>query len=114
MHTTRLTLAIALMAAMLATVGCSGFAKLTPQNKLLVTCDDALTQYEMLYSQSIAITSDVTVSHDARKYVITVINPKLNKAKGLIIRYCQSATGDSSQVTAALAEVVNLFIRVPK
>jgi hypothetical protein len=72
-----------------------------------------MTQYEALHTQSLRITSDPNVAQETKTYVITTINPKLNRAHGIIVDYCTYATTGQApspdQITAALTEVIALF-----
>jgi hypothetical protein len=105
---------IAATIALLFLMGCAGFGKLSTADKLKVVCDDTLTQYEALYAKSLAITSDPETSETTKKYVITKINPQLNKVKPMILQYCEGTLASKDQIVVILGNVITLFTGVPK
>ena len=104
---------IALTVVMLLLIGCAGWQKLTTPEKARVTCEDAMSQYEALYKQSVALTADVSVKNKDKMFIATKINPKLNKLKPLIVFYCEAAVKGTKpsddEIIAAISGIVNLF-----
>ena len=94
-------------------VGCAGWQKLTVQEKARVTCEDAMSQYEALYKQSVSLTADVSVKNKDKIFIVTKINPKLNKLKPLIVTYCEAAVRGTKpsddEIIAAISNIVTLF-----
>lgn len=93
--------------------GCAGWQKLTGPEKARVTCEDAMSQYEALYNQSIRLTSDVNVTNKDKLFIVTKINPKLNKLKPLIVAYCEAAVRgtkpSSDEIVSAISMICTLF-----
>jgi hypothetical protein len=93
---------------------CAGFNKLSNTDKLKVVCDDTLTQYEQLYSKSLAITQNPNTTTETRKYVITQINPLLNQVKPMILQYCEGTLASKDQIIVIIGNIITLYGGVPK
>jgi len=102
-----------LILCFLLMAGCAGWQKLTVQEKARVTCEDAMSQYEALYKQSVSLTADVSVKNKDKMFIVTKINPKLNKLKPLIVTYCEAAVRGTKpsedEIIAAISNIVTLF-----
>jgi len=86
---------------------------MTPQERGLTFCDDAMSQYEQLHAQSILITSDKATSDETRKFIIEQVNPKLNRLQQVIITYCTAAVkgtpGNPAEITSLITGIITLF-----
>lgn len=104
--------AVLLLAGLLA--GCAGLANMTPQERALTFCDDFITQYEAMHAESLRLLASEQVSTERKKYIATVINPRLNRLKPVISDYCRMAikggTPDSAAITAIISDISALFM----
>jgi hypothetical protein len=107
---------VILTTLMLLLVGCAGWQKLTTQEKARVTCDDAMSQYEALYKQSVVLMADVSVTNKDKMFIATKINPNLNKLKPVIVAYCEAAVEGTKpsddKIISAISMIVTLFAEI--
>lgn len=102
--------------SLLLLAGCAGLVNMTPQERALTLCDDFITQYEAMHAESLRLLASEQVSTERKKYIATVINPRLNQLKPVISDYCRMAikggTPNAAAITAILSDISALFMEV--